>query len=112
MKPLYDHDCVNCEYLGTDKKETDWYICSIEDSARTIVRRFSSKPSNYSSVTIGESVKITQLETLALRMGLKLTEKELIMFGQRYIRSSIQYSSIKDSVENGPDCEDENLLGD
>ena len=29
MKPLFQHDCANCEYVGTTSgPDRDWYICN------------------------------------------------------------------------------------
>ena len=49
-KPLYQHDCGNCKYLVTTHKQ-DLYYCDQGGRGATIVRRFSSEPSDYGSGT-------------------------------------------------------------
>lgn len=55
--PLYEHDCGRCRHLGTDvghpgeprNNGVDLYVCE-GPSGATLIRRYSSEPSNYGAV--------------------------------------------------------------
>jgi hypothetical protein len=48
-KPLFEHDCDKCHFLGT-YKDHDLYCC--DGLYRTHIARFSSEPSEYYSCSI------------------------------------------------------------
>jgi hypothetical protein len=62
MKPLYEHDCRSCTFLGTTRVEpdwagkevnevawADWYGCTQGGKVPTIIARTSSQDSDYQS---------------------------------------------------------------
>ena len=51
MKPLYEHDCEQCMFLGTFELK-DLYVCPTNRSDKiisTVIARCSSEGSDYSS---------------------------------------------------------------
>jgi hypothetical protein len=64
MTPLYEHDCTNCRFLGTDIRRpgepacnsVDLYACEGTSGAIvsnvTLIRRYSSEGSNYGAVPL------------------------------------------------------------
>ena len=46
--PLYKHDCANCKYLAT-LNNMDLYVCARQNKIDTLIARYSSEPSDYSS---------------------------------------------------------------
>lgn len=51
-KPLYNHDCSKCVFLGTTE-EKDFYFCKNEiTKADSLVVRLSNKPSDYLSMPV------------------------------------------------------------
>ncbi len=107
--PIHEHDCDNCTFLGTDKKETDWYVCGPPDM-RSLIRRHSSDGPDYTSGLIAGCVTMTELEKLAVRMGFEFNDFELVRYGKLYVDDKASYFSAQDVAENGPDMEDERLL--
>lgn len=110
MIPKWDHNCDNCVYLGTDSKGCDWYVCTDVGNDRNIIRRYGFEPHEYESSPIAGTIQMTRLERLAARMGFEFTMKEIHKFGLKYIKQNTEYKSHKDSLDNGPLAEDENLL--
>ncbi|MBT4187631.1 MAG: hypothetical protein HOE14_10520 [Gemmatimonadales bacterium] len=55
-KPVHEHDCVNCTFLGTSTTQSgeavDHYFCAI-DTAQSLVARRSSDGPDYSSLEVG-----------------------------------------------------------
>jgi hypothetical protein len=57
MKPIHDHDCSQCQFLGTvvmaDGRTADWYRHpkTLKGSV-TIVARYSSDGADYSSMPL------------------------------------------------------------
>ena len=84
-KPKFQHDCTKCIYLGTtavriyqNRKLTlhyvDHYICG-----RTVLARYSNKPSDYTSTSCGYAVSGSDLSTsviLAIAKGLLKVDKD------------------------------------
>jgi hypothetical protein len=55
-KPLYQHDCQRCQYLGSDDTY-DYYTCSQGSlNIRTYVARYSNVPWEYVSMPIDSLV--------------------------------------------------------
>jgi len=108
--PKFKHDCKGCSFVGTDSQGKDWYLHGTNDQCRTIVRRLSNHPEDYQSVTIGETVKITNLEVTALRMGFQLNDLELIRYGQKFVQDAASWKSVKESRESWLDWNDESLF--
>ncbi len=109
LMSIYEHDCDNCTFLGTDKRKTDWYVCGPPDM-RSLIRRHSSEGCEYTSGPIAGCVTMTELEKLAARMGFKFNNFELVRFGKLYVDKKVSYSSAKDVGENGPHMADQYLL--
>jgi len=109
--PKHRHDCAECVFMGTDSQGADWYVhdAPSKRGLRTLIRRFSSEPSDYESGTIGETVKPQRIVVLASRMGFVFNEAEMECFANAYIAEFTAYKSMQDSRE-GPSEEDENLL--
>ncbi len=108
-KPIHEHDCDGCTFLGTDQRGKDWYVCG-KPKMRSLIRRYGSKGSDYESGLIAGCVTMTYLERLAARMGFEFNEHEMKRFAQIYIKDQVEYKSIADSRDNGPAPEDEELL--
>lgn len=56
----YEHDCKNCVWVGwyshAGGKLGNMYVCSYQDK-HTVIIRYSSRPSDYWSMTAGECAK-------------------------------------------------------
>lgn len=59
--PIYEHDCDNCVYLGTEfpnkhdgtkSNAVDMYACASRIFGATVIRRFRSSPEGYSSMPL------------------------------------------------------------
>lgn len=51
MKPMFVHDCDNCQFLGNMKvsgKNYDMFVC-ITPHSRNIIARYSDEPGDYLS---------------------------------------------------------------
>jgi hypothetical protein len=51
-KPLYEHDCTHCTFLGTGEyagRAFDLYFCNQGHLLPTVIARASSDPHDYSS---------------------------------------------------------------
>ena len=48
FKPLYEHDCEACIYLGAHNS-IDLYLCPHEIGGPTVIARYSSYPPDYTS---------------------------------------------------------------
>lgn len=83
-KPLYKHDCSGCRYLGTGvikcfgDEPRDFYVCGEQcpSQCRTILVRWSSNPSDYTSGELFECIRLTTIDRVALFNGLELTPVE------------------------------------
>ncbi len=55
LEKRHTHDCDACVYYGSTllnvEKHADWYFCPKSDSG-SVIKRFSSKGSNYASAPI------------------------------------------------------------
>lgn len=51
MKPLHEHDCTKCKHLGTED-QTDFYVCQWEKEFVSVIARYSSFESDYSSMPV------------------------------------------------------------
>lgn len=89
----WKHDCDRCEYIATDSKGGDWYVCSSPGDIRTLTRRYGDGDDDYefSEISFGE---FTNLERLAAVMGFKFTMKEINRFGLRYIEEKYKFTDI------------------
>ena len=83
MKPIYDHGCSSCRYLGSgpckildEKARFDFYICEAEQSHRSFIARFGSSPEAYTSGSLFGCVELTTLDKVALYNGLSLNPDE------------------------------------
>lgn len=73
----FTHDCDCCIFLG-HAKGRDWYSCSNSQSilGRSIIARFGDDGPDYSSCPLFCCHELTQIEKMALSLGLELTEAE------------------------------------
>lgn len=79
-KPLYQHDCNDCIYLGADEIR-DYYFCkerSISDSG-TLIIRLGNNPSDYFSMPM--NVVISELSKGTLE-----EDNVFAMCYQRYLK--------------------------
>jgi hypothetical protein len=83
-KPVYEHDCKACIFLGTLKigyldkptQVTDLYICK-KPYEVTVVARFSDEESDYGSGLGIPSKELLYATVLAIREGI-LTQQDLV----------------------------------
>lgn len=51
MKPIHEHDCTKCKYLGTED-QTDFYVCQWDKEFVSVIARYSAVDSDYSSMSV------------------------------------------------------------
>jgi len=49
MKPLYQHNCTDCVFLGVYEDRIDLYWCAQGGVIPTIIARYNSDPGDYIS---------------------------------------------------------------
>jgi hypothetical protein len=83
-KPLYEHDCKNCKYLGRytvsqyywdmtgGVKEVDLYFCTQGGFLNTVIARFSNDGPDYISglYNCDTNVILAEAKKRALELGL------------------------------------------
>jgi hypothetical protein len=83
-KPLFDHDCSNCQYLGrytvsqyycdftNGTKDVDLYFCTQGGMLNTVVARFGNEGSDYISglYCSDNNVILSEAKERAVKLGL------------------------------------------
>lgn len=73
MKPMYEHDCDTCIFLGhvvINKRNADIYVCEDKDRPEwsTLVYRHSDEPSDYGSIMANIVSPLSIFASVALAM--------------------------------------------
>lgn len=83
-KPLYEHDCKSCIFLGTFdppvETAADLYVCERNESSCIPLARFSSSPSDYVSgmEQVAFNIWIREAVRRAIEKGLVDPDKVLV----------------------------------
>lgn len=79
QKPLYEHDCDRCQFLGIEmngSEKVDVYYCAQAIPLPTMILRSSSKPWDYHSCDIGLLLR-TESESRSLNLMARIYQEHV-----------------------------------